>query len=297
MSELLLDVRGLTHRYAMAGAEPITALDGVSFQLRRGEIFGLVGESGSGKSTAARCIMNLLRPSGGEIYYKGVDILDARQRRENRKMLQRTRHLIFQDSGSSLDPRMSVADTITEPLVINRKMPRAALRAEAELHCRAVGLDPSFLDRRPAELSGGQRQRAAIARALCLPPELLIADEPVAALDVSVQAQILNLLRRLQEQHGFGLLLIAHDLSVVRWLCSRVGVLCRGRLVEAAPAEELFESPQHPYTRALLSAIPLPDPLRERKRRLERFDPASLPKAGTFREVSPEHFVLKEDRS
>lgn len=296
MAETLLDVRELTHRYALTGSGSVTALDGVSFQIRRGEIFGLVGESDSGKSTAARCIMNLLRPSGGEIYYRGINILDAKQRRENRKMLQTTRHLIFQDPGSSLNPRMSVADIIAEPLVINRISPeRGSLRGEAEFHCRAVGLDPSCLDRRPAELSGGQRQRAAIARALCMPPELLIADEPVSALDVSVQAQILNLLSRLQEQHGFSLLLIAHDLSVVRWLCGRVGVLCRGRLVEAAPAAELFEHPQHPYTRALLSAIPLPDPRREQNRRLERFDFASLPRTGTLREVSPEHFVFKED--
>lgn len=294
MAEILLDVRGLTHRYAMP-AGTITALDGVSFQIRRGEIFGLVGESGSGKSTAARCIMNLLRPTGGEIFYKGVDVLDARQRRENRKMLQTSRQLIFQDAAGSLNPRMSVADIIAEPLVINRAKARASLRAEAEFYCRAVGLDVSCLDRRPGELSGGQCQRAAIARALCSSPELLIADEPVAALDVSLQAQILNLFRELQRRHGFALLLIAHDLSVVRWLCDRVGVLCRGRLVEIGPAGELFERPAHPYTRALLSAVPAPDPRRERGRRLEDFDPASLPETGTLCEISPGHFVLKED--
>lgn len=293
MAELLLDVRGLTHRYAMPTGN-ITALDGVSFQIRRGEIFGLVGESGSGKSTAARCIMNLLRPTGGEIFYRGVDILDARQRRENRKMLQTSRQLIFQDAAGSLNPRMSVADIIAEPLVINRVAPpRGTLRAEAEFYCRAVGLDPACLDRRPGELSGGQCQRAAIARSLCSSPELLIADEPIAALDVSLQAQILNLFRELQQRHGFALLLIAHDLSVVRWLCDRVGVLCRGRLVETGPAAELFERPAHPYTRALLSAVPAPDPLRERERRLERFDAASLPKNGALCEISPGHFVLK----
>lgn len=295
MADILLDVRSLTHRYAMpAGA--VTALDGVSFQIRRGEIFGLVGESGSGKSTAARCIMNLLRPTGGEIFYRGVDILDAGQRRENRKMLQTSRHLIFQDAAGSLNPRMSVADIIAEPLVINRVTPpRGSLRAEAEYHCRAVGLDVSCLDRRPGELSGGQCQRAAIARSLCLSPELLIADEPVAALDVSLQAQILNLFRELQRRHGFALLLIAHDLSVVRWLCDRVGVLCRGRLVETGPAAELFAHPAHPYTRALLSAIPAPDPRRERQRALERFDAASLPENGSLFELAPGHFVLKED--
>lgn len=294
MAEVLLDVRGLTHRYAMPGGD-ITALDGVSFQMRRGEFFGLVGESGSGKSTAARCIMNLLRPTGGEIVYKGVDVLDARRRRENRKMLCSSRQLIFQDAAGSLNPRMSVAEIIAEPLVISRAGPRGALRAEAERCCRAVGLDPACLDRRPGELSGGQCQRAAIARALCLSPELLIADEPVAALDVSLQAQILNLFRELGRSHGFALLLIAHDLSVVRWLCDRVGVLCRGRLVELGPAAELFERPGHPYTRALLSAVPAPDPRRERGRVLEGFDAASLPEKGALREISPGHFVLKED--
>lgn len=295
MSDVLLDVRALTHRYPLAGSRSITALDGVSFQVRRGEIFGLVGESGSGKSTAARCIMNILRPSGGEICLNGINILDRKQRRANRKALHTSRQLIFQDSGSSLNPRMSVADIIAEPLVINRIKPsRGSLRAETEFYCRAVGLDPSCLDRYPPELSGGQRQRAAIARALCVEPELLVADEPVSALDVSVQAQILNLFRSLQRQHGFSLLFIAHDLSVVRWLCSRVGVLRLGRLVELANTAELFENPRHPYTRTLLSAIPLPDPRRERERRFERFD-APEPFAGTLCEVSPGHFVLKED--
>lgn len=295
MPDILLDVRSLTHRYHPEGTGSPAALDGVSFQVRRGEIFGLVGESGSGKSTAAHCIMNLLDPCGGEIYLNGVDILDRRQRRANRKTLHMSRQLIFQDAGSSLNPRMSVAEIIAEPLVINRiKPPRGSLRAEAEHYCRAVGLEPSCLDRRPPELSGGQRQRAAIARALCVEPELLVADEPVSALDVSVQAQILNLFRGLQRRHGFSLLFIAHDLSVVRWLCGRVGVLRLGRLVELAPTAELFENPRHPYTRALLSAMPMPDPRRERERRLERFDaPAQL--KGTLREVSPEHFVLKED--
>ena len=296
MPEILLDVRSLTHRYAITGKSTLTALDGVTFQIRRGEIFGLVGQSGSGKSTAARCIMNLLRPTGGKLLYKGVDLLDPKQRRANRKMLQTTRQLIFQDSGSSLNPRMTLAELITEPLAIHRvTSPRGSMRAEAELRAKSVGLSPSCLDRFPPELSGGQRQRAAIARALCMEPELLIADEPVASLDVSVQAQILNLFRHLQERHGFSLLFIAHDMSAVRWLCSRVGVLCRGRLVEAAPVPELFENPLHPCTRALLSSVPLPDPRRERERQLEHFDADTLPSAGTLYEASPDHFVLKED--
>ena len=296
MAEILLDVRGLTHRYALTSSRSVTALDGVSFQIRHGEIFGLVGQSGSGKSTAARCIMNLLRPTGGDLHYKGVDLLDPKQRRENRRMLQTTRQLIFQDSASSLNPRMTLADIITEPMVINSvKPPRGSMRAEAEFQAAKVGLSPSCLDRRPPELSGGQRQRAAIARALCMEPELLIADEPVASLDVSVQAQILNLFRHFQAEYGFSLLFIAHDLSAVHWLCDRVGVLFHGLLVESAPTTELFENPLHPCTRALLSSVPLPDPRRERQRRLERFDTDTLPAAETLREVSPEHFVLKED--
>lgn len=293
MAEPLLEVTNLTHRYRLNRTLSVPALDGVSFQLQAGEIFGLVGESGSGKSTAARCVMNLLRPTGGQIRYKGVDILDPRQFRTNRTLLQTTRQIIFQDSSSSLNPRMTVGQIIAEPMVIHRiTPPRDSLRAEAEFQLQRVGLDGSFLERRPLELSGGQRQRVAVARALSMEPELLVADEPVAALDVSIQAQLLNLFRHLQREHGFTLLFIAHDLSVVKYLCDRVGVLYRGRLVELAPAPELFVHPLHPYTRALLSAIPIPDPRLERARVPIAFDGDGSPPKGVFREVSPKHFVL-----
>ena len=295
MNDILLDVQELTHCFRLGGNTVIRAVDGVSFQLRRGEIFGLVGESGSGKSTAARCIMSILRPTGGAIRYLGVNICDPRQFRAHRKLLQTSRQLIFQDSASSLDPRMTVADIITEPMVIHRvRPPRGSLRNEAAFQLKCVGLDQGCLDRRPGELSGGQRQRVAIARALSMGPELLVADEPIASLDVSIQAQIINLFRHLQREHGFTFLFIAHDLAVVRYLCSRVGVLYKGKLVEVGPAGEVFGNPLHPYTRALLSAIPIPDPRRERSRVLQSFDPAQFCREGRMREVSPGHLVLEK---
>ena len=296
MSEILLDVQELTHCFRLGRNTVIRAVDHVSFQLRRGEIFGLVGESGSGKSTVARCIMSLIRPAAGKIRYLGVNICDPGQFRAHRKLLQTSRQLIFQDSAASLNPRMKVADIITEPMAIHHiRPPRGSLRQEAAFQLKCVGMDPSCLDRRPGELSGGQRQRVAIARALSMGPELLVADEPIASLDVSIQAQILNLFQHLQREHGFTFLFIAHDLAVVRHLCDRTGVMFQGRLVEIAPSKELFDNPLHPYTRALLSAIPIPDPRLERARVPQRFDPAQFCREGLLREVSPGHMVLREE--
>ena len=296
MSEILLDVQELTHCFRLGRNTVIRAVDHVSFQLRRGEIFGLVGESGSGKSTAARCIMSLIRPAAGKIRYLGVNICDPGQFRAHRKLLQTSRQLIFQDSAASLNPRMKVADIITEPMAIHHiRPPRGSLRQEAAFQLKCVGMDPSSLDRRPGELSGGQRQRVAIARALSMGPELLVADEPIASLDVSIQAQIINLFQHLQREHGFTFLFIAHDLAVVRHLCDRTGVMFQGRLVEIAPSKELFDNPLHPYTRALLSAIPIPDPRLERARAPQRFDPAQFCREGQLREVSPGHMVLHEE--
>ena len=294
MNEPILDVRGLTHCFRLTRSAGIRAVDDVSFQIRKGEVFGLVGESGSGKSTVARCVMNLYRPTAGRVLYKGIDTCDPAEQRWHRKLLQTSRQIIFQDSASSLDPRMTVADIIAEPMAIHRMAPvhGATLREEAAFHLYYVGMDPAYLDKRPGELSGGQRQRVAIARALTMEPELLVADEPVAALDVSIQAQVINLFRHLQQEHGFTFLFIAHDLSVVRYLCDRVGVLYRGRLVETAPTEELFAHPLHPYTRALLSAIPIPDPRLERARTVLTFDGASFSREGTLRQAGPDHFVL-----
>ncbi len=294
MSEILVDVQHLTHQFRLGKKHIIRAVDDVSFQIREGEIFGLVGESGSGKSTIARCIMNLYKPTAGRILYKGIDVCDERQFKANKKMLQSRRQLIFQDSASSLNQRMKVADIIAEPLAINHVTPpRKTLRAEAEFQMYHVGLDARYLDQYPPELSGGQRQRVAIARALSMEPELLVADEPIASLDVSIQAQIVNLFRHLQQEHGFTVLFIAHDLAMVKYLCDRVGVMCQGKLVELADTAELFSNPLHDYSRALLSAIPIPDPRRERARKLQVFDPGSLCRGGELAEASPGHFVLQ----
>lgn len=295
MADTLLDVQNVTHDFSLSKTACVRALDRLSFSIRRGEIYGLVGESGSGKSTAARCVMNLVQPRAGQIFYQGIDITNPRQFAANKKLLQTSRQMIFQDSTSSLNGRMKVCDIIAEPMRIARMTPkRGTYRKEAAFQMKYVGLDEMYLDKYPAELSGGQRQRVAIARALCMEPELLVADEPVSALDVSIQAQIINLFRHLQAEHGFSFLFIAHDLSMVRYLCDRVGVLLRGRLVEEAPAAELFSHPQHPYTRALISAMPLPDPIRERNRKLKTFDPETLPTEGALCEVAPDHFVLTE---
>lgn len=296
-NEILLEVRHLTYVFPLTKKIAVKAVDNVSLQIVRGEIFGLVGESGSGKSTIARCVMNLYRPRSGQILYKGLNTCDPRIFRENRRMLQTTRQMIFQDSSSSLDQRMKVADIIAEPMKIQRiTPPRGDCRAEAEFQMKYVGLDASYLDKYPSELSGGQRQRVAIARALAMEPELLVADEPIASLDVSIQAQIVNLFQHLQQEHGFSFLFIAHDLAMVEFLCDRVGVMYHGRLVEAAPTRELFANPLHPYTRALLSAIPIPDPLLERARHPAQFRREDFLPEDELTEVSPGHFVLRNGR-
>ena len=292
-NDILMDVQHLSHIFRLNRKVEVHAVDDVSFQIKKGEIYGLVGESGSGKSTVARCVMNIYKPSAGEIYYKGIPVCKNREFKKNRKMLQMTRQMIFQDSASSLNPGMKVRDIVAEPLRIQSRKIRTD-KKEIEKQLEMVGLDGSYLEKYPYELSGGQRQRVAIARALLAKPDLIVADEPIASLDVSIQAQMVNLFRKLQKEQGFSFLFIAHDLSMVRYLCDRVGVLLRGRLVEEAPAAELFSHPQHPYTRALISAMPLPDPIRERNRKLITFDPETLPTEGALREVAPDHFVLTE---
>ena len=292
-SDLLLDVRHLTQVFPLTKKLAVRAVDDVSFQIRRGEIFGLVGESGSGKSTVARCVMNIYRPAGGQIVYRGIDTGNRMEVRKNRAFLQQERQMIFQDSASSLNQRMKGADIVMEPMrLAHRRPPRGSYRAEAAYQLKYVGLDESCLDKYPSELSGGQRQRIAIARAVSMEPELLVADEPIASLDVSIQAQIVNLFRHLQREHGFSILFIAHDLAMVEFLCDRVGVMYHGRLVEVAPCHELYQNPLHPYTRALLSAIPVPDPRRERERKMAEFE-QEYETAGVLVEVSPGHFVLR----
>ena len=296
MSEILLDVQHLSHVFKLSKHAAVQAVDDVSFQMHKGEIFGLVGESGSGKSTVARCIMNVYKPTSGKILYNGIETTDKAQFRKHRKMLEANRQIIFQDSTSSLNQRMKVADIIAEPMDIHRiKPPRGNLRSEAEFQLKYVGMDAGYLDKYPAELSGGQRQRVAIARALSMEPELLVADEPIASLDVSIQAQIVNLLRHCNREHGCSILFIAHDLSMVEYLCDRVGVMYHGKLVELAPTAELYANPRHPYTQALLSAIPVPDPIVERSRKRADFDEVTFNREGVMTEVAPGHFVLRKE--
>lgn len=296
MSEILLDVQHLSHVFKLGKHAVIKAVDDVSFQLKKGEIFGLVGESGSGKSTVARCVMNIYQPTSGKILYHDIDIINKNEFRKNKKLLETKRQIIFQDSTSSLNQRMKVADIIAEPMDIHRIKPkRGSLREEAEYHLQYVGMDKEYLDKYPAELSGGQRQRVAIARSLSMDPELLVADEPIASLDVSIQAQIVNLFKHLRMEHDCSMLFIAHDLAMVEYLCDRVGVMYKGKLVEIAPTAELFANPQHDYTKALLSAIPYPDPIAERKRVRVDFDMMTFEKDGILVEVTPGHFVLRKE--
>lgn len=269
------------------------AVNGISFDVRKGEIFGLVGESGCGKSTVARAVMGLYTPTEGEIFFREYLISDKRSYREHKRDIQRNLQVIFQDSAAALNPRMKVADIIAEPLVINRIFPdRKQRRAEVEKLLGLVGLDTRHGNAFPGELSGGQRQRVAIARSIAVNPALIVADEPVASLDVSIQAQIVALFRHLQQEHHFAFLFIAHDLSLVRYLCGRVGVMYAGRLVELAPTQELFENPVHPYTKALLSAVPIPDPHYERSKTILSYTPETNNHGEEWRALSPEHFVL-----
>jgi oligopeptide transport system ATP-binding protein len=296
MSEILLDIQHLSHVFKLSKHLCVKAVDDVSFQMKKGETFGLVGESGSGKSTIARCIMNIYQATSGKIFYNGINVCDKAEFKKHHRMLEERRQIIFQDSTSSLNQRMKVADIIAEPMAIHHiKPPRGSFRAEAEFQLSYVGMDASYLDKYPSEMSGGQRQRVAIARALSMEPELLVADEPIASLDVSIQAQIINLFKHLREEHGFSILFIAHDLAMVEYLCDRVGVMYHGKLVEVAPTAELFATPCHPYTKALLSAIPYPDPIRERNRQRIDFDEVEFDREGTMIEVTPGHLVLTKE--
>ena len=265
-----LEVHDLVKHYRVGGGiagggAVVHAVDGVSFELRHGELLGLVGESGSGKSTVANCIMRLTEPTAGEIRLRGVDITHLSRRAM--RPLRRELHMVFQDPYSSLNPRMTCGAIVGEPLRLHGLAGGRDLRARVEQIFDAVGLRPELRYRYPHELSGGQRQRVGLARALILEPSVLIADEPVSALDVSVQASILNLLRDLQSDMGFSCLFITHDLATVEYLCDRVAVMYLGKLAELAPREELFRRPQHPYTQALLSAAVVPDPVVQRSRR------------------------------
>jgi len=260
----LVEIKELKKYFPAAHGQAVRAVDGVSFSIQRGETLGLVGESGCGKTTVGRCLLRLVEPTGGQIRFDGEDLL-AVGRRELRR-LRRRMQIIFQDPYSSLNPRLTVGDIIAEPLIVHGEGSRSQRRERVAELLRVVGLDPDYARRYPHQFSGGQRQRIGIARALALNPDFIVADEPVSALDVSVQAQVVNLLQDLQEQFGLTYLFISHGLAVVEHISTRVGVMYLGKLVELAPAEAIYRRPLHPYTQALLAAIPVPDPEVKRER-------------------------------
>ena len=290
----------------------VRAVDGISFEIGEGETLGLVGESGCGKSTTGRAILRLIRPTSGRVFFDGIELtgLSDGEMRALRPRMQ----MIFQDSYSALNPRHSVGKIVAEPLVIHRVASGQELKERVAELLELVGLNPACIDRYPHEFSGGQRQRIGIARALALNPDFIVCDEPISALDVSIQAQVVNLLQDLQERLGLTYLFIAHDLSMVRHISNRVAVMYLGKIMELTGREELFENPLHPYTESLISAVPVPDPKVERRRRRiilkgEVPSPANPPQGcvfstrcpraveechqvePTFREVRPGHFV------
>ena len=269
----LVEVRGLQMHFPISEGVvlarrigEVKAVDGVDFSIARGETLGLVGESGCGKTTTGRCILRLEKPTAGQILFDGENVADMPRR--GLVALRRRMQVIFQDPYSSLNPRMKVGDIIAEPIKVHGVESDTRRRRERVRELLSVcGLDPKFTDRYPHEMSGGQRQRVGIARALALDPEFIVCDEAVSALDVSIQAQVVNLLEDLRERFNLTYLFIAHDLSVVRHLCHRVAVMYLGRIVEMAECDELFDNPLHPYTQALLAAVPVPDPRVEASRR------------------------------
>ena len=271
MTDTLLQVQDLKVHFPVREgllqrtAGSVKAVDGVSFELRRGETFGLVGESGCGKSTTALAVLRMIEPTAGRIVFEGEDV--TQHTAAGMRTIRRRMQMVYQDPFGALNPRMKVQDIIGEPLVVHGlAKDRSVWRARISELMDLVGLLPDMADRYPHEFSGGQRQRIGIARALALEPSLVICDEPVSALDVSIQAQVINLLVELQERLRLTYLFIAHDLSVVRHISDRIGVMYLGRIVEVAPREALFRNPRHPYTQALLNAIPLPDPELESRR-------------------------------
>ncbi|QTN99780.1 ABC transporter ATP-binding protein [Brucella sp. 458] len=283
----LLSVRGLAKHYQTRSAT-LKILDNVSFDIARGEVVGLVGESGSGKTTIGRSVLRLIEPTAGQIMFDGADVatLSAREMRRQRRRMQ----YIFQDPFASLSPRMTIGEILMEGLNIQGIGTKAERLERARKALEQVELPPDTINRYAHEFSGGQRQRIGIARALTLEPDFIVADEPVSALDVSIQAQVVNLLRDLQQRLGLTMLFISHDLAVVEYICDRVIVLYLGRIMEIASSEDLYARPQHPYTRALLSAIPSPDPDARTERQILRGDipsPANPPSGCVFRTRCP----------
>lgn len=289
LTDALVHVNGLVKHFAVEGSDDVVrAVDGVSFDIFAGETLGLVGESGCGKSTVGRCLLRLIEPTAGEVSFRGQNILSLG--RKELRQIRREMQIIFQDPYASLNPRMKIGDIVAEPLVIHEAGTKAERRDRVAGLLRRVGLDPDYMNRYAHEFSGGQRQRIGVARTLALNPKLIVADEPVSALDVSVQAQVVNLLQDLQKEFKLTYLFISHGLAVVEHISTRVAVMYLGRIVEIAGAAELYAQPLHPYTQALLSAIPIPDPNKKRKRVVLQGDvptPINPPSGCRFRTRCP----------
>ncbi len=285
----LVDVRHLVKHFPVEGSDDVVrAVDDVSFEILRGETLGLVGESGCGKSTVGRCLLRLIEPTAGQIDFDGRNVLSLN--RNDLRELRREMQIVFQDPYASLNPRMKVGDIVGEPLVIHKIGTKQERSERVGELLRRVGLDPDYRKRYPHEFSGGQRQRIGVARTLALNPKLIVADEPVSALDVSVQAQVVNLLQDLQKEFGLTYLFISHGLAVVEHISTRVAVMYLGRIVEIAAAADLYLRALHPYTQALLSAIPVPDPKRKRERIVLQGDvptPINPPSGCRFRTRCP----------
>ncbi|XXM73882.1 ABC transporter ATP-binding protein [Lysinibacillus sphaericus] len=300
MAEKLLEIKNLKQYFNPGKPNMVKAVDDISFDIYKGETLGLVGESGCGKSTTGRTIIRLYDATDGQVLFEGDDV-HGKKNRSQLKKFNRKMQMIFQDPYASLNPRMKVADIIAEGIDIHglASSKEERLRKVHEL-LETVGLNKEHAGRYPHEFSGGQRQRIGIARALAVDPDFIIADEPISALDVSIQAQVVNLMQQLQKEKGLTYLFIAHDLSMVKYISDRIGVMYFGKLVELAPSDALYKNPLHPYTQSLLSAIPLPDPEYERTRRRKEYNPAvhnyTEEDQLEMREVAPGHFVYCSEK-
>ncbi|MFO3703079.1 oligopeptide/dipeptide ABC transporter ATP-binding protein [Staphylococcus felis] len=294
--EILVEVKNLKQYFNKGKKNEVRAIDDISFKIYKGETFGLVGESGSGKSTTGKAIIKLNDVTDGQVLYEGINIQNIKKRKDLLKFNKKIQ-MIFQDPYASLNPRLKVMDIVAEGIDIHGLAKDRKDRKKSVYDLlETVGLRKSHANRYPHEFSGGQRQRIGIARALAVEPEFIIADEPISALDVSIQAQVVNLMQKLQKEHGITFLFIAHDLSMVKYISDRIAVMHLGRIVELGTADEIYHNPVHPYTKSLLSAVPQPDPDSERTRKRIIYDvDTSKDEVRSFRSIAPDHYVLATD--